>query len=636
MRLLPFVALPALPESIEFRWYLAPVAGRSLLAVTISELALLFPDEQICVLSRSAGEVGRLARLLVPESSKIHICTGQFLYASMAARMEENDGNSGYQGVLLATPLMPLVPRRSVNRVLETYSGRGGDLVTVSDAADLAAPKVLSRELVSFVARSHSEESLAGPIEPMTLSPAQSTGLSGLAADFDRHYGRSLAVSIVGDSAHLAETPFFPPLSYPEDIESLELAVHSAGGSLPPNASDLVNRWREIRASDAHSKLTRASKRLAGLTSARRSRSKREPRRILYVAVESAFSGAEASFALLATRVHQTRYSPLALVGADGTLANKLRVGGVSSIVPGRAYWEPSTISLSYFVDLLAEHEIELVHVNSWRARSVVLAARLLGIPVISHLRAFPESHYVPALADCDAVICVSESVERELQRYPLDQRRVFRVYNGVDMSEFPLRSFAASRGKRTVLMVANIGPAKGQDLLIRTIPLVCESFPAAEFVFVGEVVYPAYYGYLRQLCRDLRCEEQAKFIGFQDPMYPLYQEADALVLCSVREPFSRAILEAQAAGVPVIAAGSGGTPEIIVHGENGILFRERKPEVLAESIKQLLGDQLLACRLATDGHRVVSSRFTIQRHVESVMGIYDSVLTNTHSFTPS
>jgi glycosyltransferase involved in cell wall biosynthesis len=118
--------------------------------------------------------------------------------------------------------------------------------------------------------------------------------------------------------------------------------------------------------------------------------------------------------------------------------------------------------------------------------------------------------------------------------------------------------------------------------------------------------------------------------------MYPVYACADAVVLCSAKEPFSRAILEAQAAGVPVVAADSGGTPEIVKDGESGLLFRERTPEAVAAPIVRLLTDTAFASRLAAGGHRVVSSRFTIQQHVEKVMTLYDRILAKWHRLAPS
>ena len=103
--------------------------------------------------------------------------------------------------------------------------------------------------------------------------------------------------------------------------------------------------------------------------------------------------------------------------------------------------------------------------------------------------------------------------------------------------------------------------------------------------------------------------------------------ECDALVLPSLRESFPNALLEAQALGVPVTAARVGGIPEMVLDGETGRLFDPRKPEDMAEAIRESLFQRDIVLERARRGQQRVRDEFTATRMVERHLKVYGDLL---------
>ena len=98
----------------------------------------------------------------------------------------------------------------------------------------------------------------------------------------------------------------------------------------------------------------------------------------------------------------------------------------------------------------------------------------------------------------------------------------------------------------------------------------------------------------------------------------------DVVLLPSWEEPFGRAVLEALALGVPVVATDVGGPREIITDGQEGLLRPPRDPRAWAQAIGVLAGDDQLRERMGGLGRRRVQQAFTLDQHVRSVVALYE------------
>jgi glycosyltransferase involved in cell wall biosynthesis len=115
-------------------------------------------------------------------------------------------------------------------------------------------------------------------------------------------------------------------------------------------------------------------------------------------------------------------------------------------------------------------------------------------------------------------------------------------------------------------------------------------------------------------------------WLGFNSAIHEVYAASDALVLCTVFEPFGRCIIEAMAMGVPCIVPDSGGPPEIVRAGIDGLLFDARSPAALAGSLRALLVDDQMRIELGQSARRRALA-FDIEHHVQRVQEVYDELL---------
>jgi glycosyltransferase involved in cell wall biosynthesis len=116
-------------------------------------------------------------------------------------------------------------------------------------------------------------------------------------------------------------------------------------------------------------------------------------------------------------------------------------------------------------------------------------------------------------------------------------------------------------------------------------------------------------------------------FTGFRGEIPALLAELDVLVLPSLWEGFGLVLLEAMAAGRPVVASRVGPIPEVVLHGETGLLVEPGEPEPLAAALIELLEHPTLAARLGAAGRRRVREHFTLDRMVAETEALYEEVL---------
>ena len=130
----------------------------------------------------------------------------------------------------------------------------------------------------------------------------------------------------------------------------------------------------------------------------------------------------------------------------------------------------------------------------------------------------------------------------------------------------------------------------------------------------------------LETLARALGVENRVLFLGYREDIPDLLANCDLFVLPSLYEGLPLSILEAMAAGKPVIASAIGGNNEVILHGENGLLVPKADPAALAAAIRAVLSDGALAGRLAEGGKSRVQRDFSVEAMVESVSQVYDEL----------
>ncbi|MCC5840233.1 MAG: glycosyltransferase family 4 protein [Opitutales bacterium] len=223
-------------------------------------------------------------------------------------------------------------------------------------------------------------------------------------------------------------------------------------------------------------------------------------------------------------------------------------------------------------------------------------------------------------LDDAGAIFCVGED-EYTAMRRERPSQSVHYQPNGVDLPRFReakaedfFARFPELRGKHLVLCVSRVDSQKNQVLLVEAFARIKEALPDHHLVLIGAEVVTAYGEKLRAAVAAAGLADRFTWIpGLPpgDPALPgAFRAARCFVLPSVHEPFGIVILEAWAAGLPVIASRVGGIPGFTRDGENILHFPSGNAPALASALRRLTDEPGLARHLAANGSALAEERY--------------------------
>ncbi len=172
---------------------------------------------------------------------------------------------------------------------------------------------------------------------------------------------------------------------------------------------------------------------------------------------------------------------------------------------------------------------------------------------------------------------------------------------------------------------VGRLEPVKGFAYFVEAAQLVLETFPKTRFVLVGD---GSEREVLKTLARGLG--DRFRFLGFRKDVPRVMSGLDILVVPSVNEGMGRVVLEAGAAGLPVVASAVGGIPDILLDGKTGILVPPKDSVALAEAIQRLIQDHALRFRMGADAMAYVTPRFSVDAMVIKIEELYEELARTT------
>ncbi len=381
--------------------------------------------------------------------------------------------------------------------------------------------------------------------------------------------------------------------------------------------------------------------------------------RVLYVNHTAQVSGAERSLLSLLAALPET-VQPL-VATPPGRLAGAVEDLGIpTTSVTGtagslrlhplhtpRALAELSVAALQ--VRLASRRAgVEVVHANSIRAGLVLALARPAPSATVVHVRdCLPPSLLARATlrliaATATTVVANSHYTARAVQALA-PRARVEVVHNPVDLVRWdPARiDRAAARarlgeaGERRLLLgvVAQLSPWKGQDTAIEALRLLCAQGLDAHLLLIGSAKFVAratrfdnesYVAALRAQVADAGLQQRVSWLGEREDVPEFVRALDVLLLPSWEEPFGRALIEAMALGVPVVATNVGGPPEIVEDGREGYLLPPREPSAWARALVRLAEDPERGREMGRAGRRRVEREFSVAGHVAAVCEVYE------------
>lgn len=198
-------------------------------------------------------------------------------------------------------------------------------------------------------------------------------------------------------------------------------------------------------------------------------------------------------------------------------------------------------------------------------------------------------------------------------------------IPNGIDVERFSPRARPGpERAPVRLISVCRLVPRKGVDVLLEAMAMLADLDVTLEIVGTGELEQP-----LREKARALGLGDRVHFAGFvsQEDLPAHHHAADIFVLPSLAESFAMALLEAMGCGLPVVATCSGGIPEIVTDGENGLLVPAESAVALAAGIRHLVADRDFRLTLGENNARKVRAHYTWARIAEQYEQVYRQVL---------
>jgi len=292
----------------------------------------------------------------------------------------------------------------------------------------------------------------------------------------------------------------------------------------------------------------------------------------------------------------------------------------------------------------------ELVHANSIRA-GIVTALAGVAPPTVVHVRdCLPPGRASTAtmrlIAARTSLLVANSRYTAATVTAAAPRARVEAVYNGVDEARFDPRRIDRAKlraglgdGAADQLLlgvVAQLTPWKGQDTAIRTLAALAAEGLDARLLLIGTARFvasatrydnEAYVRELHELAGTLGVADRVLWLGEREDVAELIGALDMLLLPSWEEPFGRAVIEAMAMGVPVLATDLGGPAEILAGGRGGLLLPPRDAAAWGRAAAALAADPARRAELGRQGRERALADFTLGTHARAMAELYERLL---------
>lgn len=290
--------------------------------------------------------------------------------------------------------------------------------------------------------------------------------------------------------------------------------------------------------------------------------------------------------------------------------------------------------AIPQLAEIIRKEDIQVVHARSRvPAWSAYFACRLTGRPFITTCHGYYSKHpFTRVMGWGKLVIVPSQAVGRHMiEDFGLPRDRVRLIPRSVDASKFTF--IPAENKKRTefvIAVIARVVPLKGHIPFIKAIHKVYRNIPNIKVWIVGAVPAskPHYREELEGLVKRLGLAHIVEFLGARRDIPEILSKVNLLVLPTITyEAFGRVIVEAYAAGVPVVATKIAGVVDIVEDGVDGLLAAPGDPETLADAIIKVLKDPELSGALAKNGYLKAISQFTLEKMAQATIQVYEEAV---------
>lgn len=290
---------------------------------------------------------------------------------------------------------------------------------------------------------------------------------------------------------------------------------------------------------------------------------------------------------------------------------------------------------------LAVEHSAALVQTHGYKTHLLGLfLKRALDLPWVGFEHGWTaESWRIKLyhrldwlLRYADRVVAVSDYQCTQLLEMGVSESRLLRVHNAVEYDEgwgsSPPGVFRQAQripvDAPLISVIGRVSREKGQRHFVDAFRSLNATFPTAHAAIVGEGIDT---DAVRDHARNSGLWDTIRFVEWQRPAIQVYVDSDVIAIPSLSEGVSNVLLEAMAAGCPVVATGVGGTMEVVTHERHALLVPPANPGAMADAITRLLQDKPLRDRLVEQARRLMEADYSPTQRSASIAGTYAYLL---------
>lgn len=366
--------------------------------------------------------------------------------------------------------------------------------------------------------------------------------------------------------------------------------------------------------------------------------------KIIFLINELGKGGSERQLYLLLKFMDLDEAEPLVVVFNPSVLtdyADSIRSLGVR-VIPLPPAKHPPLKRVVWLFHLLREEKPTVVH--SWSAIDnpyASIVGSLSGVPLrMGSLRnslrnrsfsALPLPVQILAIYSCPYILVNDDSIQKELQVGHYPQGRIFQLKNCVEIPQSRIKADLPpifSESHRVVGIVSNLRNNKNIDIFIEGLATLFPRFPDLRGVIVGQPIPDEldYYQYIQKLIQEKNLADMLILLGFRDDAPLLVQEFEVFCQLSDFEGSPNAVLEAMAAGRPVIASDTSGIPHLVQDGVTGYLIPPGDSSAFATAMEKILNDPNLE-EMGAEGRKRVESHFSCHEAATGLLDLYQQLL---------
>jgi len=376
--------------------------------------------------------------------------------------------------------------------------------------------------------------------------------------------------------------------------------------------------------------------------------------KVLFIAHYPELYGSIRSLLDLVNGLENSGISPFFYLPKEGCLSKTLELKDIEYVTMPVPQWVsnrhfPIKKKIAVFLKvnntvekvrkLIRDWRIDLVYTNTYVTPIGLIAANSEGIPHVWHIREFGELDFSlnfvfpkwisrGLIRSSQAIICNSQAVRMHHFK-AWSNAKLHVIYNGVatqnQFDQLATRNHLRPQNDIfTFLIIGSISPKKGQETAIKALAELIKKGQRARLIIAGSG-RDEYVDHCHSLAVNLAVSAHVEFTGFILDPYEVYDKADCLLMCSENEAFGRVTAEAMSACLPVIGRNSGGTPEVIVDGETGVLYNTF--DELVDAMIKLLENPALARSMGQVGWQRARQLFNIEDYAAGVHQVIQKVV---------